>query len=149
MIGSTTRASTSGSGSPTEPREAGYVRVCTNADCGQHHFPRSDPAIIVLVESDDRCLLGRKPHWPKELYSTVAGFVEPGECIEQAVIREVAAGESVGATSLLNGNLLISSLQSSVSIDGNSAEKNGPSDAVARRAVIDGWGLVIRRSNRG
>ena len=76
-------------GSPTEPRQAGYLRVCTNADCGQHHFPRSDPAIIVLVESGDRCLLGRKPSWPDGLYSTIAGFVEPGECIEQAVIREV------------------------------------------------------------
>jgi NAD+ diphosphatase len=77
-------------GSPTESREAGYLRVCSNPQCGQHHFPRSDPAIIVLVESGDRCLLGRKPSWPKGLYSTIAGFVEPGESIEQAVIREVS-----------------------------------------------------------
>ena len=77
-------------GSPTESREGGYVRVCSNAQCGQHHFPRSDPAIIVLVESGNRCLLGRKPSWPDGLYSTIAGFVEPGECIEQAVIREVS-----------------------------------------------------------
>jgi NAD+ diphosphatase len=81
-------------GSPTEPCEGGYLRVCTNAQCGQHHFPRSDPAIIVLVESGNRCLLGRKPSWPEGLYSTIAGFVEPGECIEQAVIREV--GEETG-----------------------------------------------------
>jgi NAD+ diphosphatase len=76
-------------GSPTKPRAGGYVRVCTNPDCGQLHFPRSDPAIIVLVESGDRALFGRKPNWPLGLYSTIAGFVEPGECIEQAVIREV------------------------------------------------------------
>jgi NAD+ diphosphatase len=76
-------------GSPTEPREGGYLRVCSNADCGQHHFPRSDPAIIVLVESGKRCLLGRKALWPEGMYSTIAGFVEPGECIEAAVIREV------------------------------------------------------------
>jgi NAD+ diphosphatase len=76
-------------GSPTESREGGYVRVCSNAQCGQHHFPRSDPAIIVLVESGSRCLLGRKPSWPEGMYSTIAGFVEPGECIEDAVIREV------------------------------------------------------------
>jgi NAD+ diphosphatase len=76
-------------GSPTESREGGYLRLCTNEQCGQHHFPRSDPAIIVLVESGNRCLLGRKPSWPDGLYSTIAGFVEPGECIEAAVIREV------------------------------------------------------------
>jgi len=76
-------------GSPTELGEAGYLRLCTNPQCGQHHFPRSDPAIIVLVEWEEHCLLGRKPSWPEGLYSTVAGFVEPGECIEQAVIREV------------------------------------------------------------
>ncbi|MBN1580214.1 MAG: NAD(+) diphosphatase [Anaerolineae bacterium] len=76
-------------GSPTESREGGYLRVCSNAQCAQHHFPRSDPAIIVLVESENRCLLGRKPSWPEGMYSTIAGFVEPGECIETAVIREV------------------------------------------------------------
>jgi len=86
-------------GSPTEPREAGYLRVCSNPQCGQHHFPRSDPAIIVLVESENRCLLGRKAAWPEGQYSTIAGFVEPGECIEQAVIREVReeTGVRVGA----------------------------------------------------
>jgi NAD+ diphosphatase len=76
-------------GSPTKPRQGGYLRLCTNPQCGQHHFPRSDPAIIVLVEFGNRCLLGRKPSWPEGLYSTIAGFVEPGECIESAVIREV------------------------------------------------------------
>ena len=85
-------------GSPTESREGGYVRVCSNAGCGQHHFPRSDPAIIVLVESGNRCLLGRKSSWPAGQYSTIAGFVEPGECIEGAVIREVSeeTGVQVG-----------------------------------------------------
>ena len=81
-------------GSATVSREGGYLRVCSNAQCGQHHFPRSDPAIIVLVESGERCLLGRKPSWPEGQYSTIAGFVEPGECIEDAVIREV--GEETG-----------------------------------------------------
>jgi NAD+ diphosphatase len=85
-------------GSLTESREGGYLRVCTNVQCGQHHFPRSDPAIIVLVESGNRCLLGRKPSWPDGQYSTIAGFVEPGECIEGAVIREVCeeTGVQVG-----------------------------------------------------
>ena len=72
--------------------------MCTNVSCEQHHFPRSDPAIIVLVESGNRCLLGRKPSWPDGLYSTIAGFVEPGESLEDAVVREVfeEAGVRVG-----------------------------------------------------
>jgi NAD+ diphosphatase len=76
-------------GSPTASVEGGYVRVCTSEACGRQHFPRVDPAIIVLVASGDRCLLGRKPEWPTGRYSTLAGFVEPGESLEAAVIREV------------------------------------------------------------
>ncbi|WP_238163285.1 NAD(+) diphosphatase [Kribbella capetownensis] len=68
--------------------EAGHVRDCPA--CGAHHFPRSDPAIIVLVTDDqDRALLGRNGAWPEGRYSTLAGFVEPGESLEAAVRREV------------------------------------------------------------
>ena len=75
-------------GEPTEIVDAGWVRRCT-AD-GSDHFPRTDPAIIVLVhDGGDRCLLGRQPSWPRGRYSTLAGFVEPGESLEQAVAREV------------------------------------------------------------
>jgi NAD+ diphosphatase len=76
-------------GSPTQGREGGYLRVCTNSACGQQHFPRTDPAIIVLVTCGERCLLGHKPIWPEGMYSNVAGFVEPGESLEDAVAREV------------------------------------------------------------
>ncbi|MCP4540056.1 MAG: NAD(+) diphosphatase [Chloroflexi bacterium] len=76
-------------GSPTTSVAGGSLRVCTDEQCGQQHFPRTDPAIIVLVTSGDRCLMGRQPSWPKGLYSTLAGFVEPGESLEAAVIREV------------------------------------------------------------
>lgn len=76
-------------GHPTQSREGGYVRQCRNPDCGQKHFPRTDPAIIVLVQSGEEALLGRQPHWPAGQYSTIAGFVEPGETLEAAVIREV------------------------------------------------------------
>jgi len=76
-------------GSPTMSLEGGYLRVCTNSQCGQQHFPRTDPAIIVLVTLGERGLLGRKPSWPASRYSTIAGFVEPGESLEDAVIREV------------------------------------------------------------
>ena len=76
-------------GHRTRPREAGHARDCTNAGCGARHFPRVDPAIIVLVADDDRCLLGRQAAWPEHRYSTIAGFVEPGESLEDAVAREV------------------------------------------------------------
>jgi NAD+ diphosphatase len=66
---------------------AGHERTCTN--CGAQWFPRIDPAIIVLVTDGERCLLGRQPSWPKGRYSTIAGFVEQGETLEAAVIREV------------------------------------------------------------
>lgn len=66
-----------------------WSRQCSNASCGQRQFPRLDPAVIVLVSHGEHCLLGRSPSWPDTLYSTLAGFVEPGESLEQAVVREV------------------------------------------------------------
>lgn len=76
-------------GAPTESLQGGHLRVCTDAECGLQDFPRTDPAIIVLVSAGERCLLGRQRLWPENLYSTIAGFVEPGESLEAAVIREV------------------------------------------------------------
>lgn len=75
-------------GSPTESAEAGHMRVCTNEKCKQQHFPRTDPAIIVLISSGEHCLLGRQSMWPERMYSVIAGFVEPGESLEAAVARE-------------------------------------------------------------
>ena len=62
---------------------------CTNPECATKHFPRTDPATIMLVHSGDLCLLGRQASWPEGMYSTLAGFVEPGEKLEEAVFREV------------------------------------------------------------
>jgi NAD+ diphosphatase len=76
-------------GSPTRSIRGGHVLLCSNASCAREQFPRIDPAIIVLVEDGDRALLGRQPVWPKGRYSTLAGFVEPGESLEDAVAREV------------------------------------------------------------
>ncbi len=83
-------------GSPTVSANAGHIRQCTNADCQAEQFPRIDPAIIVLVADGDRCLLGRQPGWPEGVYSTIAGFVEPGESLEDAVEREVYEEAGVG-----------------------------------------------------
>jgi NAD+ diphosphatase len=76
-------------GAPCASTSAGHVMKCGNEDCGAEHFPRLDPAIIVLVTDGDRALLGRQAAWPPGRYSTIAGFVEPGESLEDAVAREV------------------------------------------------------------
>ncbi|SOD98966.1 NAD+ diphosphatase [Caenispirillum bisanense] len=76
-------------GAPTEVRKGGHQRQCTNADCAAPHFPRTDPAVIMLVSDGDRVLLGRQAWWPPGALSTLAGFVEPGETLEEAVAREV------------------------------------------------------------
>jgi len=76
-------------GSASAIESGGNSRLCTNTECATRIFPRIDPAIIVLVADGDYCLLGRQPSWPDGRYSTVAGFVEPGESLEDAVCREV------------------------------------------------------------
>jgi NAD+ diphosphatase len=76
-------------GSPTVSVDGGHRRTCTNARCGGQHFPRTDPAIITLIHSGERCLLGRQPVWPQGFFSAIAGFVEPGESLEDAVVREM------------------------------------------------------------
>lgn len=80
-------------GAPTDVAQAGHVRICPV--CGGHHFPRTDPAVIMLITDDqDRALMGRQPSWPEGRFSTLAGFVEPGETLGDAVRREVM--EEVG-----------------------------------------------------
>ncbi|HLJ21307.1 MAG TPA: NAD(+) diphosphatase, partial [Stellaceae bacterium] len=76
-------------GSPTRSEEGGHVRRCTRSECNATHFPRTDPAVIMLVTDGERALLGRQKVWPKGQHSTLAGFVEPGESLEDAVAREV------------------------------------------------------------
>ncbi len=76
-------------GSSARPDTGGNSRICLNPDCAREIFPRVDPAIIVLVTDGERCLLGRQDGWPEGRYSTIAGFVEPGESLEDAVRREV------------------------------------------------------------
>ncbi len=76
-------------GHPTLSEDAGHVRTCTNAACKAQHFPRTDPAVIMLVTHGDHCLLGRQKMFLPGMHSTLAGFVEPGESLEEAVAREV------------------------------------------------------------
>ncbi len=76
-------------GEQNKTAEAGFVLKCSNKSCNTSHFPRTDPAIITLVYFKKEILLGRSPRFPDKMYSTLAGFVEPGETLEQAVKREV------------------------------------------------------------
>ncbi len=78
-------------GSKTKAGRGGHERACLNAECGKVHFPRTDPAVIMLVThpTEDKCLLGHNKKFQGLRFSTIAGFVEPGEMLEQAVAREV------------------------------------------------------------
>lgn len=76
-------------GARTVPIRGGHVLHCADPGCNNQQFPRIDPAIIVLIHDGERALLGRQAAWPAGRYSTIAGFVEPGESLEDAVVREV------------------------------------------------------------
>ncbi|MEZ4375050.1 MAG: NAD(+) diphosphatase [Polyangiaceae bacterium] len=78
-------------GAETRPKKAGHTRVCPE---GHEHFPRTDPAVMILVTRGDRCLIARQPGFPQGMFSALAGFVEPGESLEDTVRRE--ALEEVG-----------------------------------------------------
>ena len=81
-------------GAPTETADGGHERRCPA--CEAHHFPRTDPVVIVrVVDAHDRLLLGRQASWPEGRFSVLAGFVEPGETLEEAVRREVAEESGV------------------------------------------------------
>ncbi|MBT3534986.1 MAG: NAD(+) diphosphatase, partial [Rhodospirillaceae bacterium] len=86
-------------GQPSRMGEAGYSRKCSDDDCGSMHFPRTDPVTIMLVLDGENCLLGRQKIFAPNSYSALAGFMEPGETIEDTVRREVMeeAGIKVGA----------------------------------------------------
>jgi len=83
-------------GAPTAIFRAGWGRSCAN--CGAEHFPRVDPVVIMLAEHDGRVLVGRQASWPAGRYSALAGFLEPGESIEEAVAREIAEESGVAVT---------------------------------------------------
>jgi NAD+ diphosphatase len=85
-------------GAPTEVHQGGHLRRCSRAECAAEIFPRTDPAVIMLVCDGDWCLLGRQARWPPRVFSALAGFVEPGESLEDAVRREVMEEAGVAIT---------------------------------------------------
>jgi NAD+ diphosphatase len=150
-----------------QPAQLGHLLHCP--DCGRDEFPRTDPAVIMVVVDgeapDDRCLLGRHPAWPPGQYSTLAGFVEPGESIEQAVRREVLeeSGIRIGAVSYFGSqpwplprSLMVGCIahaeSTEVSVDGVEIEDarwftraEMRSEAEAGRLLLPG-GISISRS---
>jgi NAD+ diphosphatase len=145
-------------GSPTRPEYAGHTRRC-DVD-GSEHYPRTDPAVIMLVVDDeDRLLLGRQSSWPEKRFSTLAGFVEPGESLEAAVRREVAeeVGVRIGAvtylgsqpwpfpSSLMLGFTAHAETTDVVRHDGEIAEARWY-DRASMRADIDAGGLLVSPS---
>src|SRR3546814_10218279 len=89
-----------------EYRRAGWLGWCPR--CELEHYPRTDPAVIVAITDGSRLLLGRNPGWPPHRYSTLAGFVEPGESLEQTVEREVLGVRSEAHTSEIQSLMRIS-----------------------------------------
>ena len=88
-------------GAPTEVQKAGYSRLC--GSCGAEHFPRVDPVVIMLAEKDGLALVGRGPRFPAGFFSALAGFVEPGESLEEAVARELQEEAGVRVHSVRYG----------------------------------------------
>ncbi len=88
-------------GSLTESRAAGHQRRCLNPACAAEHFPRTDPAVIMLIhDGGERCMLGRQKSWPAGMHSVLAGFVEPGESLEGCVAREVHEEAGIPVTDI-------------------------------------------------
>jgi NAD+ diphosphatase len=85
-------------GARNAPADGGWKQVCTA--CAAEHFPRTDPVVIMLAVHDGRCLLGRQERWPRRMFSALAGFVEPGETIEEACARELREEAGLNATSV-------------------------------------------------
>lgn len=87
-------------GHPTYSSHAGFVRICSNSGCQREHFPRTDAAIICAITHKDKILLGRQANWPEKMQSVIAGFVEPGETLEQAVAREAYEETGLNLTNI-------------------------------------------------
>ncbi len=130
-------------GTATAPFRAGWGRRCPH--CAAEHFPRVDPVVIMLAEHDGRVLLGRQPAYPAGRYSALAGFVEPGESIEEAVARELMEEAAVTATNVryvasqpwpFPGSLMIACIADAAS-DAVTLDRNELEDAFwASRAEV-------------
>ncbi|CAN5425746.1 NAD(+) diphosphatase [soil metagenome] len=141
-------------GSPTIAHKGGWARMCTgdtHRTCGAEHFPRVDPVTIMLAEHDGRVLVGRQPRFPAGRYSALAGFVEPGETIEEAVARELFEEAGIRVSSIryvmsqpwpFPSSLMIACIAQAVddvlTIDATEIEHAFWVDAAGVRAAMEG-----------
>lgn len=136
-------------GAPTGPFRGGWGRRCPG--CGAEHFPRVDPVVIMLAEHDGRVLVARQPQYPEGRYSALAGFVEPGESIEEAVARELMEEAGVAVTDVryvasqpwpFPGSLMIACLAEAasdeVTLDRNELEDSMWVDRAGVAAAVAG-----------
>ena len=141
-------------GTMTDSFRAGWGRKCPN--CGTEHFPRVDPVVIMIAEHDGRALLGRQPSWPAGRYSALAGFLEPGESIEEAVAREIQeeAGVAVSGVRYIASQpwpfpsqLMIACVgiaaDDAITLDENELEKAGWFTRDEVRAALAGAGPFV------
>ncbi len=136
-------------GTPTRMVRAGWGRQCDG--CGAAHFPRTDPVVIMLAEHDGHALLGRQPSFPEGFFSALAGFIEVGESIEEAVVRELREEAGVAAHSVryvasqpwpFPSSLMIACIAQvdsfDIKIDTNELETAGWYSRAEVRAALDG-----------
>jgi len=123
-------------GAPAKAMEAGHQRRCTNEDCGAVHFPRTDTAVITLVHDGDGCLLCRQSRWPPGMHSTLAGFLEPGESLSEAVVREVREESGIEVGSVRYRSSQPWPFPASLML-GFRAERVGGELSVARQELVD------------
>lgn len=142
-------------GQPTQVSEGGYSRRCSVSTCAAMHFPRTDPVAIMLVVRNEYCLLGRSvrsPRYPPGLFSCLAGFVEPGESLEEAVRREVLeeAGLRVAAVTYMSSqpwpfpsNLMLGCLaettEERIRVDESEIEEARWFSRSEARAMVSSW----------
>jgi NAD+ diphosphatase len=141
-------------GSPTIVHKGGWARMCTgdaHRTCGAEHFPRVDPVTIMLAEHEGRVLIGRQPRFPAGRYSALAGFIEPGETVEEAVARELFEEAGIRVSSVryvmsqpwpFPSSLMIACIAQAVddrlTIDTTELEDAFWIDAAGVRAAMDG-----------
>lgn len=126
-------------GRPTRSGQGGHLRTCSQASCGASHFPRTDPAVIMLVHDGERCVLGRQKVWPDGMHSTLAGFVEPGESLEEAVAREIHEEVGLEVTELRYHSSQPWPFPSSLMLGFRARARAGPLTVNPHELAAAGW----------
>lgn len=126
-------------GAPTSNEQGGHLRRCRAPGCGTEQFPRTDPAVIMLVHDGERCILGRQAQWPPGMHSVLAGFVETGESLEEAVAREVFEEVGVEVTEVAYQSSQPWPFPSSIMLGFRARARHAPLRVDAQELAAAGW----------